>query len=115
MKITNELNIVAEIQTEPFYGGLISFSLMVHFVGENNFEIVQYCLDRGIDINGHGGTALLTAISGKNLEMAKFLIDRGADIKLVANTLLAVFENYIKPPEVEVINFIKNEMNKLDN
>jgi hypothetical protein len=47
---------------------------------DNNKELVQFLLSKGIDMKAHGGGALQTASFNGHLEIVRILIDAGADI-----------------------------------
>ena len=103
--------------------------LLCEYVGEGNFEMVNYLLDKKADITGtllhaaengkmdmikllldrgadlsiDGGFALSAAHQSENYDIVKYLIDLGVDVDADCNTLLW---DYVENDNLEMVKYL---------
>lgn len=70
------------------------FSLLMIASKEGHYNIVEYLVKKGANINYKGGveaenTSLILSIRNKHKNISKFLIENGADVNLARNILVS--------------------------
>lgn len=79
-------------------------------VADASAEIVQYLIDRGIDINAKnsfGATALMEAVQYKRLEIIRILLRNEADVRVKLNGLSALDKAKRNHAGVEIIRLLE--------
>ncbi|KAH8817552.1 hypothetical protein DL96DRAFT_389588 [Flagelloscypha sp. PMI_526] len=76
---------------------------------KRNLKIVRFLLERGANVNAHGGmygSALQAGAEAGSLEIVRFLVERGADVNASGGTYASALQAGAKAGSLEIVRFL---------